>query len=337
MDGSRTGASAERVSIEIPVLDVGPFLAGESGALERLAVELRRASETVGFYFIRNHGVEQALIDAVFAEARRFHDQTLDVKTALKVDENMVGYMAVGASTTRSSTLTTGNKPNQVEAFFIRRPFPPGDPEATKPFRGVNKWPADLPGFKETTLRYWTTMEQLVKRLLPVYAVALDLAPDFFERAFEKPMCSLRLSHYPPRDGYGESEYGLAPHTDSSFVTLLAQNKVQGLQIRTTDGTWIDAPPVEGSFIVNTGDMLNRWSNGRFLSTPHRAYNRTGGDRYAIPFFAHPDYEFVMDCLPSCTGPGNPPRYPRQTPVEYMTWFAGRNYDAVREKMGIRD
>jgi isopenicillin N synthase-like dioxygenase len=336
MDGSRTSHPAEAPAREIPVLDLGPYLAGERGAVERVAVELRRASERVGFYFIRNHGVDQALIDAVFAEAKRFHGQPLEKKQKLKVNEHMIGYMGMGASTTRSSTLATGNKPNQVEAFFVKRQLAPDDPDAAKPFRGLNQWPDDLPGFKETVLRYWTTMEALVKRMLPVYAAALDLAPDFFAKAFRRPMCSLRMSHYPARD-YGESEYGIAPHTDSSFVTLLAQNRVQGLQIRNTADEWIDAPPVEGSFLVNTGDMLHRWTNHRFLSTPHRAYNRTGGPRYAIPFFAHPDHDFAMDCLPTCTGPGNPPRYPPQTPVEYMTWFAGRNYDNFREKMGIRD
>ncbi len=133
------------------------------------------------------------------------------------------------------------------------------------------------------------------------------------------------MTHYPPQ-APADNEFGLAPHTDTSFMTLLAPNKAPGLSVRLPSGRWIDAPPIAGAFLVNGGDMLRRWTNDRFLATPHRVINRTGARRYAIPFFFDCWADHVMTCLPTCTGPSNPPKYPPITYVEYMTWFRSMNY-----------
>ncbi|WP_165943214.1 isopenicillin N synthase family dioxygenase [Roseicella aquatilis] len=307
----------------IPVLDLGPVFAGEPGALEATAAELRRVCETVGFLYIRNHGVPQALIDATFDAAARFHAQPLEAKMALKLDDAMQGYLPYRSSTTRANGLVAVRKPNENEAFFVN---PERDP--AKP---ANRWPDSVPGFRETTLRYYAEMEALARRMLPLYARALDLPADFFDARCDAPLASLRLTHYPPVE-YGADEYGIAPHTDSSFITLLAQNPVPGLQIRTQAGEWIDAPVIPGTYVVNTGDVLNRWSNGRFLSTPHRAVNMQPRARYAIPFFYHPNPETSLECLPTCTDAANPPRFPAQTVGEYMAWFRNSNYDHFRAK-----
>lgn len=322
--------------VRIPILDLGPYFAGEPGALERAAAELRYIGENVGFHYIRNHGVPQSLIDQTFEQARRFHAQPLEAKQKVKINEHMQGYMGMRASTTRSSDLTKDNKPNQNEAYFVQREISPSDPEFGKPRRAANQWPEDLPGFKQAVLAYYDTLERLARRMLPIYAVALGLPPAYFDGAFRKPMASLRMTHYPPVD-YVENEYGIAPHTDSSFFTLLAQNRLAGLQIKARDGTWIDAPAIDGTIVVNSGDILRRWTNDRFLSTPHRANNVDRIARYAIPFFVHPDPDFVMECLPTCRGPDNPPRYPAQTSAEYMAWFGGRNYDHIRQQRNITD
>jgi isopenicillin N synthase-like dioxygenase len=114
-------------------------------------------------------------------------------------------------------------------------------------------------------------------------------------------------------------------------MTLLAQNKVPGLSIRLPNGKWVDAPALEGSFLVNGGDMLRRWTNERFLATPHRVINRSGQERYAIPFFFDCNYRAVMECLPTCTGPGNPPKYEPMAYPEYMVWYRNLNYGAQNE------
>lgn len=324
---------------EIPVIDLADYLAGKPGALEATAATLRHALENIGFYFITGHGVAQTLVDATFDAAKRFHAQPLDDKLKLKINQHNIGYLPVRGSVTRHSKINPNNKPNVNEAFFVKRDLAPDHPDvlAALPFRGTNQWPDSLPGFRETVIAYATAMEQLGLSLLPLYAVALDLPPDFFTTRFAPPMYTLRMSHYPQQDSTDENEFGLAPHSDTSFMTLLAQNKVPGLSIRLPNGNWIDAPALPGSFLVNGGDMLRRWTNERFLATPHRVVNRSGQERYAIPFFFDCAYNTDMACLPTCTTPGNPPRYETMTYPEYMFWYRNLNYAAQAEPPKDRD
>ena len=312
----------------IPVLDLAPLLRGDAGAVATLGAALRDAFENVGFYFIVNHGIPQSLIDATFAAAKRFHDMDLERKMALRMNKNNVGYMPFKGSTTKHSPLNANNQPNLVEAYFTKRDLPPDhpDPQSVLPFRGPNLWPDDLPGFRETVIEYNTAMEHLGLSLLPLYATALDLPPDHFAQAFRQPTFTLRMSHYPRQDVVEDNEFGLAPHTDTSFMTMLAQNDVPGLSIRLPNGRWLDAPSLPGSILVNGGDLLRRWTNDRFLATPHRVINRSGQERYAIPFFMDCDYDWTMQCLPTCHDAANPPRYEPITYPAYMTWFRDLNY-----------
>ena len=318
----------------IPVLDAEDFLLGRPNALARLARELGGALENVGFYYLRGHGVSRALIDRVFDASRRFHAQPLAKKMALRANEHNVGYMPVNGYVSRSSRVETSTKPNLVEAFFAKRDLPSDHPDviAHKRYRCVNQWPERLPEFRETVVAYCDAMESLCLRLLPVYATALDLEPDYFEEAFREPQYTLRLSHYPPSETGDADQYGVAPHTDSSFLTMLAQSELPGLSIRLVDGTWAQAPVLPDAFLVNSGDMLRRWTNHRFLSTPHRVVNRNPGrDRYAIPFFFDATIDFPMACLPTCCDEHNPPRYEPSTYLDYMLWFT-RQYDHVRDR-----
>lgn len=307
----------------IPILDLGPYLLAEPGALDAAAAQLRHINKTVGFLFVVNHGVPRSLVEQTFAWTAKFHAQSLEKKQAVKINAAMQGYMGIRASTTRTSALNLNNKPNENEAFFIKRS---GDDVGP-----AEAWPEDLPGFKEAALAYYDAMDDLSQKLLPLYARALDLPMDYFAVRCNKPLSGLRLSHYPPFEAYGENQFGIAPHSDSSFITLLAQNKVPGLQIKTAEGEWIDAPVIEESFVVNTGDVLHRWTNGRFLSTPHRAFNVTKQPRYSIPFFFHPNPDTLIDVVPGCEVPGEAPKFPAMTIAEYMAWFRGRNYDHVRK------
>ncbi|MCB9871603.1 MAG: isopenicillin N synthase family oxygenase [Planctomycetes bacterium] len=318
----------------IPVIDVRDHLAGRPGALRRAAAELRHALERVGFYYLRGHDVSPELTAAVFAECRRFHAQPLAAKIALRANEHNVGYMPVNGYVSRSSRVEQARKPNLVEAFFVKRDLPADHPDvvANKRFRGANQWPDTLPGFRETVVAYCDAMETLCLRMLPVYAVALDLPADHFDDAFREPQYTLRMSHYPPAEVGEADQFGVAPHTDSSFLTMLAQSELPGLSIRTADGEWIDAPIVDGTFIVNSGDMLRRWTNHRFLSTPHRVINRNPGrDRYAIPYFFDASIDYPMACLPTCCDVDEPPRYQPVTYAQYMAWFTSQ-YDHIRAR-----
>ena len=316
----------------IPILDLGPYLSGIPGAERRLASELREACERIGFYFIVNHGVRQSLIDCAFAETARFHAQPLAAKMELLINDHMIGYLPMGYSTIRSSDINHNTKHDLNEALFIRRERSPDDPDVRsgKRWRGLNQWPPALPGFRETMVEYFQTMEALGRKLLPLYALALEMPRDYFLPLFDGAHINLRLSHYPANAAADDNQFGIAPHADAGFLTMLPQSEVPGLEIRTNSRRWLPAPSLPGSYLVNTGDTLNRWTNGRFLSTPHRASNNSASERYAMPFFYDPNTDAVIECLPTCCGPDNPPRHPPQTYGEFYLWFIQNNYKHQR-------
>src|SRR5262247_301328 len=317
----------------IPVIDLGPHLSGVPGALEATAAQLRGALETIGFFIIIHHDVPQDLIARTFAEARRFHAQPLDDKMALRMNEHNNGYMAMGQYAVWTSEVNANDKPDLNEAFFVKRERRPDDPllRSGRRFVGPNQWPDRLPGFRETVLEYTEAVDALGRRLLPVCAVALDLAPDAFDQAFADSQFSFRLSHYPPVPAEA-NQFGIAPHTDANFMTFLAQSDIPGLQVRMPDSDWLDVPYLPGSFAVNSGDMMQRWTNHRFKSTPHRALPPVGRPRYAIPYFFGPHLDTEIACLPTCQGPGNPARYPPTTYAAYLAWWYDANYNAANQR-----
>jgi isopenicillin N synthase-like dioxygenase len=234
-----------------------------------------------------------------------------------------------------TSEVNNNDKGDLNEAFFIKRERPADDPLlcSGRRFVGPNQWPdeADLPGFRAAVLDYAAVMDGFARHLLPAVAVALDLAPDWFDAAFSDSQFTLRLSHYPPVAAE-PNQFGIAPHTDSNFMTFLAQSEVPGLELRLPSGEWQPVPYIPGSFAVNSGDMMVRWTNGRFKSTPHRAVPPVGRDRYAIPFFLGPRFDQVIECLPSCTDPADPPRWPPITYGEWQQYWYDANYDPARQK-----
>jgi isopenicillin N synthase-like dioxygenase len=313
-----------------PVLDLADLAADRPGARQRLARELRTALETVGFLVVVNHGVPAAMIDGIFAEAARLHALPMETKQALRMGRGSVGYLAAATYAIKTSDINDNRKPDLNEAFFIDRDRSPDDPEvlAGKPFREINKWPDDLPGFHETAMAYYARLEAFAKSLLPLFATALDLPPDWFDTPFTNAQCTLRLSHYPPTD-YDDNQFGIAPHTDSSFLTILPQSNLEGLYIRPAGRGWMKAPRIPGSFVINSGDMCKRWTNDRFLSTQHLAINPSPDQhRYAVPFFFAPNTDWPIRCLPTCSGQDNPPRYPEVTYEQYRLWFLRNNYHA---------
>jgi len=313
----------------IPVIDFGACFAGAPGALASTAAELRYALEQVGFFIMVDHGVPTALIDRIFAEARRFHAQPMPTKLALRMNEHNNGYMAMGRYAVWTSEVNANDKPDLNEAFFCKRERSPDDPlrRSGRRFVGPNRWPDDLPDFRENVLAYTDAMDALSRRVLPVCAAALDLPADAFDGAFAESQFSFRLSHYPPVPAEA-NQFGIAPHTDANFLTFLAQTDVPGLQVRMPSGEWVDVPYVPNSYAVNSGDMLHRWTNGRVKSTPHRAVPPVGRHRYAVPFFLGPHIDTIIECLPTCQGPDNPPRFPPITYEAYLTWWYDANYNA---------
>jgi isopenicillin N synthase-like dioxygenase len=320
---------------EVPVIDLGPYLRGEPGALERTAEALGEASETLGFYFVGSHGVPQKLIDRVFDQTERFHALPMEKKLSVKVTDKIVGYLPPGGQTQRTSKYGKSIHPDTSSSYYVRQEWPKDHPDvlAGKPWIFENKW-IDLPGFRETMIEYYGAMSQLVFKLLRLQSTALGMGPDYFPShdAFKPPVFNLRLLHYPPRDQTLDGQFGIGPHTDYGHLTLLAQQRVPGLEILTRDEKWIEAPALDGHFLVNNADLCSIWTNDRFRSAPHRVINKTGERRHSIPFFTATRHDVMLECLPTCTGPGNPPKHAPTSYGEYIAAINRTNYDFLREK-----
>lgn len=292
---------------EIPVVDVGPLVDGGDPAA--VAAELARAAESVGFLYVRNHGVPAALRDAMLTQAERFFALPLEAKNAIHIRHSAVhrGYVPLFEENT-DPALTADLK----EALDLGRDLGPDAPEVVQglPLHGPNQWPAGLPGFRETAVAYFGAMRTLAETLMRGFALALGLEPDHFAGKIDRPCASLRLLHYPPQQGHVESRtMGCGAHTDYGCLTILAQDDNGGLQVRNAAGEWIAAPPVPGTFVINLGDQMARWTNGRFQATPHRVINTSGRERYSMPFFFDPNWDALIEALPGTVLSGEAPRY----------------------------
>lgn len=313
----------------IPVIDFGPAFRGEAGALETVAAQVRSACEQVGFFYLAGHGVPQAVIDAAFDASREFHALPLERKLELRINENNIGYLPVNQSMQRASTVHKATRPNYNESFFISHDRSADHPDvlAGLPLRGRNQWPSGRDAMRAAMIRYFKTLERVGDRMLPVFARSLDLPADYFARYFiDEPHINLRFLHYPPQDTDDDEQFGQGPHTDNSFLTILAREEVPGLAVRLPSGEWLAPPVIPGTFLVNLGNMMKRWSNERFLSTPHGVLNDSGKDRYSIAFFYSPNVKVTVECLPTCTSPANPPRYPPAIYRDLILAFFNANY-----------
>lgn len=321
--------SAEEATRAIPVIDFAPAFQGEHGGLDAVAREVRRACESVGFFYLAGHGVPGDVIDAAFEASREFHAMPLEDKMRLKLNENNIGYLPVNQSMQRASTVHKATRPNYNESFFISHDRGADHPDAVAgtPLRGHNQWPQGHERMRAAMVRYFKTLERVGERMLPVLARALDMPAGHFAPFFaNEAHINLRFLHYPPQDTEDPEQFGQGPHTDNSFFTMLARLDVPGLAVRLPSGEWLPPPVIPGTLLVNLGNVMKRWSNDRFLSTPHGVLNDSGTDRYSIAFFYSPNKDAVIECLPSCTSPDNPPRYPPAVYRDLVLAFYNANY-----------
>ncbi len=309
----------------LPTIDMGGL--GDIVAEQRIAHQLDDAFTRTGFCYFTNIGVTAALVNDLFAQSRRFHTLPDAAKRSLAINDFHRGYMAPNTSLLATSSVATVKRPNFSESLMIMHDVSPDDPRYGQPLQGANQWPADLPGFRTTVQHYDAAMTAFCRRLLRPIALALGLPPDWMTPFFARPTTFLRLLHYPPQPiDTDDDTFGSAPHTDYGFITVLAQDDAGGLEVRRRDDTWLKAPPIHGTWVVNVGDMLSHWTNGRWQSTPHRVKNLSTTDRYSCPFFFDMDMDATVECVPTCHGPDNPPRYPPVRYGDYLMERLTRNY-----------
>jgi isopenicillin N synthase-like dioxygenase len=297
-------------------------IAGTSDA--DLATQFDDAFRTIGFCYISDIGVDDAVTRGVFEASRRFHALPRTAKDAIAMNRFHRGYMAPKTSVIETSSVAVVTKPNDSDSFMLMHEVPPDDPRFGRPLDGPNQWP-DLAGFREPVETYERAMHAFCQRLLGPIALALGLPPDWLLPYFRQPTTFLRLLHYPPQPPTADDDaFGSAPHTDYGFLTILAQDDRGGLEVRRRDGTWLPAPPIPGTWVVNVADMLARWTNDRWQSTPHRVRNVSGAERYSCPYFFDMAMDSVVEVVPTCRATENPPsvRY-----GDYLMARLNRNYD----------
>lgn len=313
----------------IPIVDLQGSLDADAPAAQQSARELFEALSQIGFAYIAGHNVAPATREAAFAASRDFHASTLAQKQSLAINAFHRGYMGMASSTIVTSTVAKVTRPNMSESLMLMHELPPDDPglRAGLPMQGPNQWPDWLPGFKPAMLAYVREVDALGRHIVRLIALALGLPATALDHHFDHPTTFLRALHYPPQPPAEDEQIGSAPHTDYGIITLLAQDDSGGLQVRPRGGDWIEAPPIPDTYVLNVGDMLQRWTNGRLVSTPHRVINRSGGDRYSLPYFLDPSMDTLIECLPTCTDADHPPQHPPVRYGDYLLERLNRNYD----------
>lgn len=320
---------------DIPLLDLSRYCAalvavrseaGEGGGeasleLEKACVEvgrqLREAGEGTGFFYLRNFEdlLSASQISRAFDATKNFHALPEEVKMEYAMDGPGMGCGGVGYLPVKNHKLPKRERANMNGTFIIKRELGPRDitldrmpwPRSTRDFDGAE--------FRKVVTETCDALEGLSHALLPLYAEALRLPPDFFAPAFISPLYRFRMSKYPPTP---PGELGINPHLDTSFFTLLPTTDASGLVVFShARGEWVRARHVEGTLIVNTGETLSRITNDTWPATRHYAINPGIGsaDRYSIPFFFNPSAAFPMAVVPSCCSDSNPPKY---QPVSYL-------------------
>lgn len=279
----------------IPIIDIGSLREPSTPQEEQaVAQSMHQALRDVGFLYVQNHGIDPALDNTLLTQAQSFFSQSNDEKMKIAMAKGgraWRGYFPVGGE------LTSGY-PDQKEGIYFGRELDTSHPavKANTPLHGANQWP-EKSELKSSVLEYMKQMEVLGQTLMKGVALGLGLPADYFTARFtNEPTTLFRIFNY-PRHAWSESadEWGVREHTDMGFLTILRQDNSGGLQVKARDDTWLSAPPVAGTFVINIGDMLEVWTQGIYRATPHRVRNKAAGDRLSLPFFFDPNWNSTLE------------------------------------------
>lgn len=304
----------------MPVIDISTARTGDPRQRQAVADAIGRCCESSGFLLLVGHGVPEEAITDVNRALRAFFYQPQAAKEQLRAeptDPLARGFSSAGklAATNDGADVEAERQaPDQVEKFVH---FPLGNPEGIDGPGWVDervfvaqRWP-EVPGFRAAYERYYDEMSSLATELARLFALALGLREDWFDEKVDRHNSNLMANYY-PADDQPAGHVRLSQHSDWGNLTILLQDESQrGLQVLNDRGEWLDVPVVPGAFVINIGDLLARWTNDRWVSTVHRVVS-TGApaaERFSLPFFHQPNYDAVIECIPTCATPDNPSRY----------------------------
>jgi isopenicillin N synthase-like dioxygenase len=323
----------EQTMVErIPVVDLEAFQSGSAAARRAAAAELVSAAETLGFAVIGGHGIDPKVGEDLREVALRFFDQPLEEKMTVRRprnDQNR-GYIPYGEETL--VRMAGGDSPPDIKEVFVIGPDDVPDTEyftgpASYPSFAPNLWPSGPADLRPKMLAYWGAMEGLMRTVGQALALGMDMDEGYFDGLLDIHHSSqLRLLHYPPvSENVKPGQLRAGAHTDVGMMTILRNDPVPGgLQVKGRDGVWIDAPAIENTYILNIGDLLMRWTNDRLVSTLHRVAVPpldvgARARRLSVGYFVGPKYDAMVECLPTCQGPGNAAKYEPVSVHDYRT------------------
>ena len=306
----------------IPVIDISPFVEGSEIGKRDVARQIAEACETIGFFAISGHGVAADTIEALQRLSHDFFARPVDEKLRAEnpVPGTPRGYRALaGEALGRAGGGEA--EPDLKEFYHFGRDSWPDEPyyigDEGRRYFIPNLWPEAPAGFAEAALEYYRAMEVLEGHLLHAAAIALGIGETFFDDKVDRHVTAMRVNYYPAQATPAPAgQIRAGAHTDYGMMTILmGENQPGGLQVRTRDGRWIDVETQPETFVINIGDLLMRWTNDRWLSNLHRVVNpppEVAGtsSRISIAFFHQPNYDAVIECIPTCNGPGRPALYP---------------------------
>ncbi len=297
-------AQAADIGVDaIPVIDVAGI--GQDGeSVLAIGRQMLEAAETVGFFYVRNHGIPAALIEDVLRVAATFFAEPPERKQSVAVNAGHRGFIQMG-----QAKMASRARPDLKESFVWGLDSP-GD--------GIppNRWPEFLPEMRGVLTAFFAAGNQLGWSLLRAFAAALDIPPESFVRSIDRPISRGSVIYYPPQPpDLGAEQFGVSTHTDYGCLTLLHQDSTGGLQVQGRDGAWLMAHPIPGTLVVNVGDLLARWSNDRFRSTPHRVVNSSGRTRLSTAIFVDPNRDTLIEPV---VRPGEAARYAPVTCGDYL-------------------
>ena len=308
----------------VPLIDLAPYFAGDEATRRKVGEELTRACEEVGFLYLANHGVDAGLIRRTVKTSFDYFHRPAEEKRALHLNltpnhRGYVGPLEVSPDVKKGADVR--------EVFKVAHATPADDPDyrAGNVIYGPNVWPKQPREFEPAVSAYYAAMEKLAREMFRLFALGLGLAEDYFLPMVTKPASVMNINFY-AATAPGEAGSGIGAHSDYEAFAILWQDSIGGLEVENAAGDWIPVPPIEGSFVVNIGDLMQRWTNGRFSATRHRVNNRSGRERLSIAYFGNVDYATEIRCLPVCAGPDDPPRFPVTTAGRHLMEAILRTY-----------
>lgn len=303
----------------IPVVDITPLRDGSNP--QQVADALSAASRNPGFIYIRGHGIPDDLINAARQQALAFFRQSDDLKSEVLISAKHRGWLKPGAAKMQDDA-----KVDLKESFIWGYQDTEGKTPEDHPLRGSNQWPDSLPNLQTAAMAYYEQAQRLAMELLQGFALGLGLDKGFFLQHCERPLTRSAFVYYPSQpESMGEKQFGVAPHTDFGVLTVLCQDDVGGLQVQTADGEWVHAPPIEGTLVVNVGDLLARWTDDVYLSTPHRVVNNSGRERLSLVLAFDPDPETQIDPA-GLFGADHQPKQAAISCGDYLIWRFGKAF-----------